>query len=124
MKSTQIALAVISIGAGAAAQVALKAGMSSATVQAALQTRAPGQVVVAMAGNVPLVGGLLLYVLSALLWLLVLARTDLSQAYPFVALGTVLVLLASAWRLHEPLETSRVLGTALIALGVLLVARG
>jgi drug/metabolite transporter (DMT)-like permease len=124
MKALQVGLAVLSIGLGAAAQVLLKTGMSATTVQSALTRKHIGELGGALLANLPLWGGLTLYGLSALAWLAVLARTDLSQAYPFVALGTVLVLLASAWQLHEPLSLLRVAGTALIATGVILVARG
>ena len=43
-------------------------------------------------------GGLTCFGLSAVVWLLVLARMNLSQAYPCVALGFVLNATARAWR--------------------------
>ena len=67
--------------------------------------------------------GLLGYVLSTVTWLLVLARADLSVAYPFVSLAFVATSLYGYWALHEPLAPARLSGIALIIGGVFLVAR-
>jgi len=56
-------------------------------------------------------------------WLLVLARVPVSQAYPFVGLGFVLVMLLG-WALQgDVISPARLLGTLLISVGVVLVAR-
>jgi len=53
----------------------------------------------------------------------VLARSDVSYAYPFVSLGFVFTSLYAFVALHEPLQAGRVGGIALIVLGVFFVAR-
>ena len=76
-----------------------------------------------MAPNPFVVGGLALYALGAVVWLAVLAKVDVSAAYPFVGLGFILTMVMGYWFFGEPLSTNRVLGTLLIVSGVVLVAR-
>ena len=67
--------------------------------------------------------GLALYGIGALLWLFVLGRAPLSLAYPFVGIGFILTMLAGAFWLNESISVARVVGTLLIAVGCVLVAR-
>ena len=53
----------------------------------------------------------------------VLARADLSFAQPFTALGYITVLAISAHSLHEQISAPKVLGVALILLGVFFISR-
>jgi len=67
--------------------------------------------------------GLFLYVVSAVSWLVVLSRVNLSFAYPFAGLGYVIVMFVS-WRfLQEPVSAVRLTGAILIALGVIFISR-
>ena len=66
--------------------------------------------------------GLGLYVASTVIWLLVLARMDVSYAYPFVSLGFAFTALYGYFALHEPMAPARVTGIALIVAGVCFVA--
>ena len=56
-------------------------------------------------------------------WLRVLARADLSFAQPFTALSYISVLAISARSLHEPISTLRLVGVALILVGVWFISR-
>jgi drug/metabolite transporter (DMT)-like permease len=56
------------------------------------------------------------------LWLAVLYRMDVSRAFPFLSLTTVLVMAASRFLLREPVSLHRWAGVALIAGGIALVA--
>ncbi len=67
--------------------------------------------------------GLLFYVISAISWLIVLSRVDLSFAYPFAALGYVLVVLVSWVYLKESVSLLRWLGVFIICVGVFFVAK-
>lgn len=71
----------------------------------------------------PVLLGLVLYALSALTWLLVLRRVDLSYAYPMVSLGYVAVFVASNYLFHEQISTMRWTGLALICIGVVVLAK-
>jgi drug/metabolite transporter (DMT)-like permease len=67
--------------------------------------------------------GLALYFLGALVWLLVLARVDVTMAYPFVGLGFILTMILGAWFLSEPVSAIRIVGTLLVVAGVALISQ-
>jgi multidrug transporter EmrE-like cation transporter len=116
-----ILLAVISISLSAAAQVILKLGMVKLVrVDGGASPALSHLIAEAMAS--PLVwAGLLVYGASAMAWLGVLARLDLSLAYPFVALGLVVTCVLGILLFHEPSNFLKLFGMALVALGVLMV---
>jgi multidrug transporter EmrE-like cation transporter len=62
--------------------------------------------------------------LAAMTWMAALTRLDLSHAYPIMSLSFVLVVLASAWLLHEPLTVFKLAGVALICAGVAVGSQG
>jgi drug/metabolite transporter (DMT)-like permease len=69
----------------------------------------------------PLVfAGLILYVVSAVLWLTALSKTTLNFAYPFTALTFVLVMLSARVVFLENIPTLRYFGIVLICLGIFL----
>ena len=68
-------------------------------------------------------GGLFLFGLSAIVWLVVLSRTSLSFAYPFASLTYVLILLADRFVLHETVPALRWAGVFCIMVGIVLVAQ-
>jgi drug/metabolite transporter (DMT)-like permease len=107
---TVFLLALVSILISVAAQFTLKAGMRGS----------PGLPEVFLQ---PLVlAGLGLYGLSAVCWLGVLGRWDVSKAYPMVGLGFVVAALVGLW-LGEPVSPLRWAGVALICCGVMLISR-
>lgn len=118
-----IGLILVSVALAALAQLTLKHGVNqAATVHSgALQlTSASVKDVV----STPAVwGGLLLFGLSAVVWLAVLSRTSLSFAYPFASLTYVLILLADRFVLQETIPPLRWAGVACIMLGIVLVAQ-
>jgi len=70
--------------------------------------------------------GFVSFVLSALLWLVVLSRLDISKVYPMVAAGYILVLLASRWGIiitQETVSPMRWIGALVICFGVYLISR-
>lgn len=117
-------LILASVSLGALAQVSLKRGMSAQAVQQALAGNELLGKVLAVGLSPLVIVGIGLYGLSMVVWLLVLARVDVSQAYPFVGLGFVLTLGAGVIVLGEPLTATRVAGVLLVAAGVFFLARG
>jgi drug/metabolite transporter (DMT)-like permease len=116
-------LILFSVSLSAIAQIALKTGMSSPRIQSAIQN-APGiELAWGIATNWRVVLGLALYFLGALVWLLVLARVDVTMAYPFVGLGFILTMILGAWFLSEPVSTIRIVGTLLVVAGVALISQ-
>jgi drug/metabolite transporter (DMT)-like permease len=67
--------------------------------------------------------GLVLFGLSAIVWLVVLSRASLSFAYPFASITYVLILVFDHFVLDEPVPALRWFGVAAIALGIFLVSR-
>jgi drug/metabolite transporter (DMT)-like permease len=113
---------LISVLAGAVGQILLKKGMS----QMGAVTLSPGQllgVLLRIATNPYVVIGLIIYVCGTVFWLAALSRVDLSYAYPFASLSYV-VMLAASWLLfHENITPVRLIGTLIVALGVLVISR-
>lgn len=117
-----IGLIVGSVVLSAAAQVSLKAGMSSPTAQGAISIGF-GVQTIPMILSQPMIGlGLILYFASAAIWLGVLARMELSSAYPFVALGIVLTSLCGWIFFDDAFGTAKIVGTILIVSGVATLA--
>lgn len=64
-----------------------------------------------------------LYGLSVIVWLVGLSRVPVSQAYPLLSLGYVLMIGLAWWLFGEVPTLQRVAGIAVIIFGVVLVAR-
>jgi multidrug transporter EmrE-like cation transporter len=118
-----LVLILVSVTISALAQILLKAGMSAPAVQRGLAIGPSPGTVAAVFFHPAILGGLCLYFLSALVWLLVLARVQVSLAYPFVALGFVLTAVLGRMVFGEALSPIRIAGTLLICAGVVLLAR-
>lgn len=67
--------------------------------------------------------GLLMYALSAVSWIWVLSRVDISVAYPFVSLSFLITLAFGVWLFDEPLTAMKLSGTLFIMLGCVLITR-
>ncbi len=67
--------------------------------------------------------GLVCYGVATLLWLSALSRLELSQAYPFTGLGLVLTTFSGWWFFSDNMTAPRLVGIAVIVMGVTLVAR-
>lgn len=59
--------------------------------------------------------------LGTLLWLVALYRMDVGRAFPFLSLGSVLVVAFSRLYLHESVPVHRWIGVGLICAGIILV---
>jgi multidrug transporter EmrE-like cation transporter len=59
-------------------------------------------------------------VLAAVCWIIALSKIELSQAYPFISATFVLVLVASAVVLDEPLTFPKIAGGLLIVAGLII----
>lgn len=61
--------------------------------------------------------------IASLLWLGALRQMDLSLAYPFMSLSFILVMIASAIFLGEALTLTKVIGSFIIVLGLIISVR-
>ncbi len=66
---------------------------------------------------------LVLYGFATLLWIYILQQVPLSRAYPFAALGFVIVPVLSVLFFSERLNVTYALGALLIVAGVVVTAR-
>jgi drug/metabolite transporter (DMT)-like permease len=117
-----LSLILASVACSAVAQLLLKLGMVNAAYARASEQQDWAGMAAAALLNPLVLGGLALYFAGALVWLMVLAKADLSFAYPFVGLGFIISMALGYFMLQEPVTLQRVAGTLLIAAGVVLVA--
>jgi multidrug transporter EmrE-like cation transporter len=61
--------------------------------------------------------------LASLAWMAAMTRFKLSDAYPFMSLAFVLVMLLSYFFFGEQLTTKKVAGTMLVILGLIVIYR-
>jgi len=91
--------------------------------QAGLRLSANGQQNVLQTMLDPfLIAALALYGIGTLLWVYVLSRLPLSQAYPFMAFTYILVPVASMLLFKETIPPAYWIGAALIIAGVVVMA--
>lgn len=115
-------IACLSICLSVAAQFSLKAGVASAVVKAAIEEPLRVRTLLLLLSRPEIVLGFLLYGLGAIVWLAVLARWDVSKAYPLVGMGFI-GSVAIGLLLGEQVTATRAVGVLLICAGVALVAR-
>jgi multidrug transporter EmrE-like cation transporter len=113
MRSTLLLFAVLALTAYG--QLILKARALAHTVAT---NSAKFDYLMAMCSDAWVLSGLTAAVLAALAWILVIQRLDVGFAYPFMALSFVVVPVGARLLLAEPLPPIRILGMALIVVGV------
>jgi multidrug transporter EmrE-like cation transporter len=119
-----IGLILLSVTLAAIAQVTLKAGMNHVTDANGGELALTGDSLKQIATNVWVWVGLMIFGMSAVLWLFALSRASLSFAYPFAALGYVIIVAASILFLGEHVPPLGWVGVAFIVIGILLIAQG
>lgn len=70
-----------------------------------------------------IIGGLGCYVVSVAIWILALSRVEVSIAYPMLSIGYVVNAVAAYLLFGEAVGVQRLVGIAIIVLGVYVVAR-
>jgi len=111
---------LFSVVTGSAGQLVMKHGMNS--IGKIHASHAASKLASAFL-NPFVLGGFALYGISALMWMVILSRVNLSYAYPMVSLGYVIVVVSSRYLFHEPVTAQRLLGTLVICFGVFLISR-
>ncbi|MBI2939301.1 MAG: multidrug resistance protein [Chloroflexi bacterium] len=115
---TPILFLLIAIGLSATGEVLLKTGMR----QVGEFSLTPEHLVRAFT-TLPVVAGFAFVFGGSLFWLATISRADLSWAYPMLALGYVLVVVASWAILNETIPPLRAMGLLVICVGVVMVSR-
>ncbi len=119
---TYLPLILLGVLLNAAAQLLLKEGM-----------RRIGHFAFAWSNVIPVgmqiafspfvLAGLFSYVVSVVVWILVLSRVQVSFAYPMLSIGYIVTAVAGYYLFHESLSPARMAGILLIVGGVFLVTR-
>ena len=76
-----------------------------------------------MLQTLPLWGGLACYGVSLLMWLAALSRLPVSVAYPMLSVGYVVNAAAAAFLYGEALTMQKMIGIALVSIGVIVLSR-
>lgn len=122
MKALEFLLILVGVLLNAGAQLLLKSG-----------TRVIGPFEFSWANLVPvgwqlatqphILGGLVCYVVSVVVWILALSRVEVSLAYPMLSIGYLVNAVLAWWLFGEAVTVERLAGIAVIIVGVVLVAR-
>jgi multidrug transporter EmrE-like cation transporter len=113
-----VALLLFAVVSAATGQVMLKHGMGVASARAA---HSGGSLALRAATSPWVLLGLVVFGVSAVAWLAALSQVPLSVAYPFNALGYLVILTASIVILHERANALTWAGTFLVVSGLLIV---
>jgi drug/metabolite transporter (DMT)-like permease len=117
-----IGLILTSVLLAGVAQVTLKVGVNRVTAASGGTVTLDANGVRSLLGSWVVWVGLVVFAASGVLWLFALSKASLSFAYPFAALGYIVIVAASVLILHESVPPLRWLGVAFIAIGIVLVA--
>ena len=118
MTIASVALLLFAVVSAATGQVMLKHGMQVASARAA---DSGGSLALRAATSPWVLLGLVVFGVSAVAWLAALARVPLSVAYPFNALGYIVILTASVVVLHERANVLTWVGSLMVVSGLLIV---
>ncbi len=118
MTIASVALLLFAVASAATGQVMLKHGMQVASARAA---DSGGSLALRAATSPWVLLGLVVFGVSAVAWLAALARVPLSVAYPFNALGYIVILTASVVLLHERANVLTWVGSLMVVSGLLIV---
>ncbi len=115
-------LILVGVLLNASAQLLLKAGMERIG-DFAFSFENIWPIAMQVAANPYIIIGLSFYVLSVVVWLLVLSRCEVSFAYPMLSIGYIVNAIAAYYLFSENLSALRIAGIAVIIAGVCMVAR-
>jgi multidrug transporter EmrE-like cation transporter len=123
MRPTLILFILCSVLLSAGSQVLLKYGMTAPAVRSVLENKTdPLNILLTIGASPWVLVGLGCFGLSAVVWLFVLSKIPLSSAYPFVALGIAITVVAGRYLFGEPISVAKLIGVAIILLGIGTVA--
>lgn len=123
-----VLLLVLSIGLAVAGQISMKTGMQKVVKESGelefSDFKQPVELVKKVGSSFWAVFGIVLYAVSAVFWIFVLSRIDLSVAYPLVAFGYVVVVFYSWLVFKEEVKWFTWIGLVFIVIGVVIAGQG
>jgi drug/metabolite transporter (DMT)-like permease len=111
----------VSVSFAVAGQITLKSAMDRIGRIGSAQVSEAGDTLLRAAREPRLWLGLFLFGVSALFWLVVLSRVDLSIAYPMVGVSYILVVLFARLFLNEHVPSTRWIGVIVVAMGIAII---
>ncbi len=122
MNLVSFSLILTGVLLNAAAQLLLKAGTTRiGEFQFSLENIVP--IGMKIATQWPIIGGLACYGISVVVWIMALSRVPVSLAYPMLSIGYIVNAFAAWWLFGESLTAQKLVGIAVIIVGVWLVAK-
>ena len=127
-KMKNLLLILFSVVLGVAGQLALKhgvgtaAGQSSSRIVQSLDRHSVITFLQSAATDKFVILGFVLYLFSAMSWLIILSRVDLSFAYPLISIGYIIIMVLSRFIFHEQITSLRVAGTLMVCAGVFIIS--
>jgi drug/metabolite transporter (DMT)-like permease len=121
MNRSVFLLLLAAILCGVAGQFSLKAG---AKILGPIGAANLMEKIIAMATQPLIVGGLSLYAISSIGFIVVLSRANLSIVSPLLSISYLFTVLGGKLIFHEPLPPLRLVGVGLIMTGVIFVLQG
>ena len=122
MNLVSFSLLMLGVFLNATAQLLLKAG-TNAVGQFEFNAGNIVPVGMKLALEPHILGGVICYVVSLVVWILGLSRVEVSIAYPLLSIGYVLNAVAAWYLFGEALSMTRLAGIGVIIVGVYIVAR-
>ena len=122
MNASTFALVISGVLLNTVAQFLLKAGAAAFSRIRATDTGWI-EIFFTMAFNPWILGGLTLYVASFAIWIAVLAKMQVSLAYPLLSIGYVISIFAAYFIFGEPISMNKLIGVGLIIAGVTVLSR-
>lgn len=122
VKYLVLALILVDVILNVTGQLSLKYGMSQfGNFSLSVSTLPP--IFLRAATNLHVLLGLCCYGLGFLVWLIVLAKAEVSYAYPLISLGYVFTAILARLLFGEAVSMTRMAGILITCLGVFLIAR-
>lgn len=121
MNLLSFVLVVIGVLLNATAQLLIKAGTTA--LKTLVSPDGPLATLLRIGFQPFILGGLLCYVVSVGIWIVVLSRVPVSVAYPMLSIGYVVNAFIAYFLFGESLTVWKLAGIGIIIVGVVLVAR-
>ncbi|MGE5467251.1 MAG: SMR family transporter [Ignavibacteria bacterium] len=122
MSSIAFALVITGVLLNAAAQLLLKAG-TNAVGHFEFHVENIVPIGLKLAFEPHILGGMMCYAVSLVVWIMALSRAPVSVAYPMLSIGYVINAFVAYFWFGEALASQKLLGIGFIVIGVWLVAK-
>ncbi len=115
----ELTVLFIAIAMGAIGQIAMKAGMNRVRARASGDLGPILKALPKMFTDLYVLAGILIYILSTVLWLWVLSKVPLSFAYPCISVSYIIIIIAGKWVFRERIDAWKIAAIVLILAGVI-----